>query len=146
MWELTASPDGSASALGDATTVAPTFIPDLPGDYTVELTVDDGNGGTATHTVTVTAARIGMTISLEDSLVGVGRTTDGTITLDNPAPPGGITVALSLDTAIATVFPTGVPITEGATEGTFVLAGIAVGATTITGSSPPRKRRPPTSR
>jgi PKD repeat protein len=135
LWALTV-PAGSASSLSDPTAVSPTFVPDLPGDYTIELTVDDGNGGTATDTVTVTAARIGMTISLVDSLVGVGRTTDGTITLDNPAPPGGITVTLSLDSAIATVDPTDVPIAEGATEGTFVLAGVAVGATTITGSSP----------
>ena len=135
-WIFLARPEGSAAILTGATDVAPTFIPDLPGDYTIELTVDDGNGGTATDTVTITAARIGTTISLEDSLVGVGRTTAGTITLDNPAPPGGITVTLSLDTAIATVDPTDVPIAEGATEGTFVLTGVAVGATTITGSSP----------
>ncbi len=136
LWELTVRPDGSASTLGDATTVAPTFVPDLPGDYTIELTVDDGNGDTDSDTVTVTAARIGMTISLEDSLVGVGRTTAGSVTLDNPASPGGITVTLSLDTAIATVDPVGVPIAEGATEGTFVLTAVTVGATTIIGSSP----------
>ena len=136
IWTFETRPVGSTAALTGADTVGPTFAPNLPGDYVVELTVDDGNGGFATDTVTVTAARIGMTISLEDSLVGVGRTTNGTITLDNPAPPGGITVTLSLDTAIATVDPVGVPISEGATEGTFVLAGIAVGETTITGNSP----------
>ena len=135
-WEFTAAPAGSSAVLTGATGVAPTFTPDLPSDYTIELTVDDGNGGTATDMVTVSAAAIGMAISLEDSLVGVGRTTAGTIALDNPAPPGGIAVTLSLDTAIATVDPTDVPIAEGATEGTFVLAGIAVGSTTITGSSP----------
>ena len=135
-WIFLARPPGSAASLTDPTSVAPSFTPDLPGDYTIELTIDDGNGGTATDTVTITAAAIGMTITLEDSLVGVGRTTVGTITLDNPAPPGGITVSLSLDIAIATVDPTEVPIAEGATGATFVLAGVAVGATTITGTSP----------
>ena len=135
-WIFLARPPGSAASLTNPTSVTPSFTPDLPGDYSIELTVDDGNGGTATDTVTITAAAIGMAISLEDSLVGVGRTTEGTITLDNPAPPGGITVTLSLDTAIATVDPTDVPIAEGATKGAFVLAGVAVGATTITGTSP----------
>ena len=77
-----------------------------------------------------------MTMSLDDSLVGVGRTTIGTVTLDNPAPPGGVTVTLSLDTAIATVDPTAVSIVGGATEGNFVLTGVAVGTTTISGTSP----------
>ena len=100
------------------------------------MTVDDNNGGTDTDTTTITAAAIGMTMSLDDSLVGVGRTTIGTVTLDNPAPPGGVTVTLSLDTAIATVDPTAVSIVGGATEGDFVLTGVAVGTTTITGTSP----------
>jgi VCBS repeat-containing protein len=136
LWVFLVRPDGSTATLTGATSVASIFIPDLPGDYVVELTVDDGNGGTATDTRTVSADPIGMTISLVDTLIGVGRTTDGTITLDHPAPPGGITVTISLDTAIATVDPTAVPIAGGATESTFVLTGVAVGATTITGSSP----------
>jgi hypothetical protein len=133
---FTVRPAGSAATLTAAATTSPTFIPDLPGDYTIELTVDDGNGGTATDTVTVSATAIGMTISLNDTLVGAGRSTNGTITLDNPALSGGIIVTLSLDTAIATVDPTAVPIAEGATEGTFVLTGVAVGTATITGTSP----------
>ena len=135
-WTITVRPASSATTLTDATTVSPTFVPDLPGAYTVELTVDDNNGGTDTDTTTITAAAIGMTMSLDDSLVGVGRTTIGTVTLDNPAPPGGVTVTLSLDTAIATVDPTAVSIVGGATEGDFVLTGVAVGTTTITGTSP----------
>jgi PKD repeat protein len=136
LWVFLVRPDGSTASLTDATSVAPTFIPDLPGDFIVELTVDDGNGGTGTDTLTVSADPIGITISLVDTLIGVGRTTDGTITLDNPAPPGGITVTLSLDTAIATVDLTDVSIAGGATEGSFVITGVAVGATTISGSSP----------
>ncbi|MDH3294493.1 MAG: tandem-95 repeat protein, partial [Acidimicrobiia bacterium] len=135
-WVPTARPDGSIAALTDADTDSPTFIPDLPGDYVIELTVDDGNGGTASDTVTVTAARMGMTLTVEDPLIGVGRPTNGTVTLDNPAPPGGIIVTLSLDTGIATVDPTAVPIAPGVAEGTFVVTGVGIGTTTITGSSP----------
>ncbi len=117
LWEFTVRPDGRRRPWAARRPSRLRSFRTCPVTTPIELTVDDGNGGSATDTVTVTAARIGMTISLEDSLVGVGRTTDGTITLDNPAPPGGITVTLSLDTAIATVDPSGVPIAEGATEG-----------------------------
>jgi len=41
-WTLAAQPAGSAAALNDATAVNPVFVPDLPGDYLVELVVDDG--------------------------------------------------------------------------------------------------------
>ena len=122
--------------MSDADTATPTFIPDLPGDYTIELTVDDGNGGSAIDSVAVGAIAMGMTMTVEDPLIGVGRPTTGTITLDNPAPPGGITVTLTFDAAIATVDPTAVPIAAGATEGTFVVTGVAVGSTTIVGNSP----------
>jgi len=136
LWVFLVRPDGSAATLTGASSASPTFIPDLPGDYIVELTVDDGNSGTATDTLSVSADPIGMTISLVDTLVGVGRTTNGTIILDNPAPPGGIIVTLSLDTVVATIDPIEVPITESTTEGSFVLTGIGVGTTTITGISP----------
>jgi hypothetical protein len=43
---------------------------------------------------------------------------------------------LTLDTAIASVAPSTVPIAAGETEGSFVVTGVAVGTTTITGTSP----------
>jgi hypothetical protein len=76
-WAFVAVPTGSVATLTGSATVSPTFTPDLSGDYVVELSVDDGNGGTDTDAATVTTGRIGMTISLTDSLVGVGRTIDG---------------------------------------------------------------------
>ncbi len=55
-WSFTSQPDGSNAALSDATTATPTFTPDVVGDYIVGLTVSDGNGGSDTDSVTVTAA------------------------------------------------------------------------------------------
>jgi hypothetical protein len=41
-WTLTVWPDGSSAALDDPTAVQPCFTADLPGTYTVSLTVNDG--------------------------------------------------------------------------------------------------------
>jgi len=41
-WELINAPDGSVAQLSQAQTVTPTFIPDLPGEYDIDLTVNDG--------------------------------------------------------------------------------------------------------
>ncbi len=54
-WELTARPSGSAAALVGATTVAPTFVADLPGTYVASLVVNDGQDSLPSS-VTITAA------------------------------------------------------------------------------------------
>ncbi len=41
-WTMTSRPANSIAALNDATAVMPTFIADVPGDYGVELVVNDG--------------------------------------------------------------------------------------------------------
>ena len=53
-WSLT-TPPGSAAVLVGATSVSPTFIVDLPGDYVVELIVNDGTEGSAADSVTITS-------------------------------------------------------------------------------------------
>ncbi len=51
-WTIISQP-GSAILI-DSDTEYPTFVPDVEGDYVIELLVDDGNGGTDTDTVTIT--------------------------------------------------------------------------------------------
>ena len=53
-WSLS-TPDGSGTSLSDDTAEQPTFTPDEAGDYTATVTVDDGNGGSDSAEVTVTA-------------------------------------------------------------------------------------------
>ncbi len=58
-WSLTSAPTGSVRTTADITTTAdvqPTFNPDIPGDYTFSLTVNDGGCDSlpASTTVTVT--------------------------------------------------------------------------------------------
>ncbi len=55
-WAFVSQPEGSAAALDDPTSPTPTFTPDMPGEYVLELTVDDGRGGTATDQVTITVS------------------------------------------------------------------------------------------
>ncbi len=55
-WEFDARPAGSGASLSGATTVNPTFTPDVPGSYVIRLTVADAfPDSTGTDTVTVTA-------------------------------------------------------------------------------------------
>jgi len=42
LWALTARPANSAASLDDPTSVSPSFLPDKPGSYTVQLLVNDG--------------------------------------------------------------------------------------------------------
>jgi hypothetical protein len=52
-WAFVSVPPTSSATLTGPTTVNPTFVPDLPGDYTVELTVTDTGSLTATDQVIV---------------------------------------------------------------------------------------------
>jgi hypothetical protein len=54
-WVMQSIPDGSAAALSGADTAAPRFTADRRGQYTVSLTVADGQGASATDTMQVTA-------------------------------------------------------------------------------------------
>lgn len=52
-WAIVSAPTGSGSALDDPASVSPRFTPDSVGDYTVELTVNDGTVDSAADTVTI---------------------------------------------------------------------------------------------
>jgi hypothetical protein len=54
-WILSGKPAGSVAALMNPSTAAPTFVPDVPGNYAVSLTVSDGRLTSAASTVSVTA-------------------------------------------------------------------------------------------
>ena len=60
-WTLTSAPEGSTTALTGATTVAPTFTPDLDGAYVVSLVVNDGTVNSAADTVTILAVNTAPT-------------------------------------------------------------------------------------
>lgn len=55
-WSITSKPERSISQLFDANTVAPSFTPDLPGDYSFQLIVNDGKTSSPPATVSIAAS------------------------------------------------------------------------------------------
>lgn len=55
-WTLVAKPDGSAATLDVATSAYTQFVPDVLGEYVVKLLVTTPDGGTSSHTTTLTVA------------------------------------------------------------------------------------------
>jgi hypothetical protein len=95
--------------------------------------------GFASGTSTVNVAERTMSIALVDTaLVGVGELAVLEITLDQPAPAGGATIAVTSDnTGIVDVQAPGtafIPATQ--TTGTVTLQGIAAGITNVRANSP----------
>ncbi|GAB4336764.1 MAG: hypothetical protein Kow0099_09860 [Candidatus Abyssubacteria bacterium] len=55
-WTLSNKPEGSAAELSDPASATPTLFLDLPGDYVLELTVNDGLCNSEVDSLTVTAS------------------------------------------------------------------------------------------
>jgi hypothetical protein len=80
-WSFSSRPPGSAAVLADRDTVNPSFVIDAPGEYVVQLVVNDGTQNSAASTVRITTensspvahagtdqtARIGDTVTLDGS-------------------------------------------------------------------------------
>lgn len=54
-WSFDTLPANSAATLANETSAAPSFVPDLPGDYLIRLTVTDSFGAVSVDTVRVVA-------------------------------------------------------------------------------------------
>lgn len=80
-WSFVAVPPGSTAQLSDAAAIKPTFVIDRPGDYTLQLVVDDGKASSLPAQVTIStlntppvavarlnqAVRVGQTAQLDGS-------------------------------------------------------------------------------
>jgi LmbE family N-acetylglucosaminyl deacetylase len=113
-----------ASALFTAPAVTQTTV------VTITAQVLDGRGGSARNIgfVTVTAAADGLAVS-PASVLG-GDSAQGTVTLANPAPAGGLSVPLSSSHPAVASVPGSVVVSGGATSATFPVASSSVGART----------------
>jgi hypothetical protein len=140
MWSFTSVPSGSSASISDPFLPAPTFVTDEDGLYVVQLIVNDGALDSAPDTMTVTANarqnQPSLSLTLQSPLVGVGRTVNGAVTLGDPAPIGGVSVALSSSSAAtAIVAPSALFVPEGATQAPFTVQGIAAGTATISAAA-----------
>lgn len=83
-WSLTSAPSGSIRTTSDITTTTdsqPTFNPDIPGDYTFSLTVNDGGADSLPSSVTVTVTpRAGNTDPIASA--GADQTGSGSANCD----------------------------------------------------------------
>lgn len=91
-WALTDQPEGSEATLTGETTVSPTFVPDLEGTYTAQLTVT-ADGDTDTDEVTITAAEGGAGNEISADI------TEDT-TLDDTETPYTVTGEISVSAAL----------------------------------------------
>jgi 6-phosphogluconolactonase (cycloisomerase 2 family)/HSP20 family molecular chaperone IbpA len=91
--------------------------------------------GYTNGTVSVSVSLRQLTMSLPFTSIAVGHVVPGTLTLANPAPSGGVTVALATNAAgTATISPASVSIAAGSTTASFNVTGVAVNNATLSAS------------
>ena len=124
LWSFLEVPAGSTATLLNATTAAPSFVADLAGSYSIDLTVTDGFGATSHDTVAVTAAPLPVvTIAATDNAASEAGPDSATFTLTRTG---------ELAEALTVYFTVGGSATEGddfAPIGTS--ATFAAGAATV---------------
>ncbi len=125
-WSVAAAPQGSSATIVNPYTSAPSFTPDVPGQYVIGLVVNDGNAYSSPSFVTVT---VGIMVSVPD-LFGKPRVT-ALAAISN----AGLSVGAVTDGYSDTVIPGGVSSQEPA-AGTTVPQGSAVALVISTGPAP----------
>jgi hypothetical protein len=126
----------------------PATVAVAPGALTALIPVTTGTAagvshisGSATDYAAGSSAQVivsarTMTLAPASSFVGVGKTIGGTLTLANPAPIGGVSIALtSLNTGFVTIAPATVNVAAGNSSASFTLTGVAEGPATLTASA-----------
>src|ERR1039458_7009065 len=135
-WSMLSRPSGSAATLSSTTAAQPTFVADVPGNYIVQLIVNDGFVSSNPATVMITGVADPAVVLTPNPLL-LSTNAQGTLTVTLTAPAGrnGQIVQLtSNNTGIATV-PTNVTVGAGATGANAQVTPVAVGSTTITATA-----------
>ena len=134
-WTLTSRPDGSAAILAGSTTMHPSFVADLPGEYVAALIVTDADGLSSDPDVVVVSSSNTAPVANagvdKGAFVGEPVTLDGSASYDldmDPlefswtlAAPDGSQAAL---TDATTAFPTFIPNVPGAYTVTLMVSDL----------------------
>ena len=79
-WEIIEKPDTSQSSISNPLSISPTFTPDKPGKYIIQLVVNDGKDKSSPLTITIIAkieAPIAKVDVIEESVVNGSMKLDG---------------------------------------------------------------------
>jgi hypothetical protein len=87
-WTLVTQPAGATAVLSNPGAVAPTFVADLPGQYTLQLVVDDGAQASAPDFVVITATAPEISVEATDAAAGEDGPDPGVFTLSRTGPAG----------------------------------------------------------
>ncbi len=115
-------PAGSATATFQATSAAVNAV--------TPVTITATLNGTATGALTINPVSV-ATIGFNPNSVTGGQSTSGTVTLNGPAPAGGVTVQLSSGNPAGVSFPSSVNIPAGNNSKTFQTTTPSVGVVTV---------------
>lgn len=132
---LTFSLENSPSGAGiHPNTGAFSWTPSTPGTYNVTVKVaDDGFPPLSdSETFQIVVTNLGVdTLTLDPtSVVGVAQNSTGTVALNQPAPSGGVSVALASDNQPVGGVPSAVSVPEGQSSATFTVTTTAVSSPT----------------
>ena len=137
-WQFNQLPGGSAAVLSDAAAITPTFIADVAGTYVLQLIVNDGALPSQPSQVTITADAAGpttITLTPPTAQFDTRDTLTLFVTLDAPAPAGGIVIDLLAGNDTVTVPPT-VTVAGGATTANVqVQSDLDIGNVNVTASA-----------
>jgi hypothetical protein len=101
--------------------------------FTISARIFDGRGGSTTNVGFVTVTPAADALSVSPSAVIGGKSAQGTVTLANAAPAGGLSVPLSSSNPALAQVPASVQVPAGATSATFAVSTSTVTArTTVT--------------
>ena len=116
-WVLSAVPAGSAlTDLQDAGSVAPSFTPDVAGDFVIDLVVDDGVVDSPMATVTVTATAEGGSLVVTPTNAVVGTNVAQTFTVEGFDASGNSLGDLTAE-AVSSISPNGVCVVNACRSG-----------------------------
>jgi hypothetical protein len=128
-WSLTSAPPGSSAALGNPSSISPTFVADVAGTYVVQLIVKDAFGASTPATVSVTAGTGGISLTIPGNPSAsffANTSATLTVTLSPPAGASPVTVALSgFDTSALDV-PNFVTVPANASSANVTLNALAL--------------------